>query len=130
MLKAFKEISLRSDLITVAVGLAMALAGFTLVQATVGGLIAPLISVFVGDEFFATSSFTIFDNNFTYGVVVEDAITFALVMAAAYFLLVMRFQRLQGEGGSTATRACPECTNLISVAAKRCPHCTAVVSAG
>lgn len=131
MLKALKELSLRSDLITAGAGLAVALAAFALIQAIVGGLIAPLISVFVGDDdFFSVSSFTILDHRFTYGVVVEAAITFTLVMTAIYFLLVMPYQRLQGEGNSAATRACPECMSSISAAAKRCPYCTAVLPTG
>lgn len=130
MPKAFKEFFLRSDLVAVGAGLAIALAAVSLIQAIVGGLIGPLISNFVGDQFFGTSSLTIFGSNFTYGVVVEAAITFALVLAAVYFLLVMPYQRLQGEAASAATRACPECTSSISVAAKRCPRCTAVVPAG
>ena len=127
MLKGIKEFISRSDAITVAGGLLMALAAFTLIQAAVGYLIAPLIAVVVGEPIFALNSFTIDGSEFRYGAVIEAAITFALVSAAVYFLLVVLHRGRQGEDGGTGRRACPECMSSISVAAKRCPHCTAMV---
>jgi large-conductance mechanosensitive channel len=50
MLKEFKEFMLRRDLNTVAAGLVMAFATFYLLEAIVSGLIAPLISIFIGDS--------------------------------------------------------------------------------
>jgi large conductance mechanosensitive channel len=128
MLKEFKEFMLRSDLVTVAVGLAMAFATFYLVQAVVAYLIAPLISVFVGDPVFEVNAFRVDSSEFRYGAVIEAAITFVLVAAAVYFLLVVPYRRYQSRNGvAENTRACPECTSPISVVAKRCPYCTAVV---
>jgi large conductance mechanosensitive channel len=108
----------------------MALAAFFLIQAIVGGLIAPLISVVIGDPIFALNSFMIDGSEFRYGAVIEAVITFALASTAIYFLLVVPYRRHQGEGGAPDTRACPECTSSISAAAKRCPHCTAVLPMG
>ncbi len=130
MFKGLKGFNLRGDLLIAAGGLLMALAAFFLIQAVVGGLIAPLIAVFIGDSTFGFNSFTIAGSEFGYGAVIEAAMTFALALAAVYLLLVKPYQRLHGEGGSLKTRVCPECTSWISVAAKRCPHCTAVVPAG
>ena len=130
MIKGIKELISRSDTITVAGGLLMALAAFTLIQAVVGYLIAPLISVFVGDPIFAINSFTIHGSEFRYGAVIEAAITFALVLVAAYFVLVVPYRSRQGEDDGAGRRACPECTSSISVAAKRCPHCTAILATG
>jgi large conductance mechanosensitive channel len=128
MLKTFKEAMLRSDLITVAGGLLIALAAFTLVQAVVYGLIGPLISLFVGDPVFAANSLRIDSSEFTYGAVIETAIVFGLVLAAVYFLVVKPYQhRKDRQGVAAKTRTCPECTSSISALAKRCPHCTAVV---
>lgn len=124
VLKAFKELISRSDLIAVAGGLLIALAGFTLVQAVVYGLITPLISVFVGDPLFAANSFRVDDSEFAYGATIEAAITFGLVLVAVYFLVLMP---RRGATIAPKARECPECTSLISALAKRCPHCTAVV---
>jgi len=130
MFKGLKGFNARGDLLITAGGLLMALAAFFLVQAIVGGLIAPLISVFIGDSTFGFNSFTIAGSEFGYGAVIEATMTFALALAVVYFLLVVPYRRLQGEGGAANTRACPECTSSISVVAKRCPHCTAVVPMG
>lgn len=128
MLKEFKEFTRRSDLITVAAGLVMALATFYLLEAIVAYLIAPLISIFVGGPTFETNAFTIHSSEFRYGAVIEAAITFVLAAAAIYFLLIVPCRRYQRRKGvASKTRACPECTSSISVVAKRCPHCTAVV---
>jgi large conductance mechanosensitive channel len=127
MLKEFKEVILRRDLITVAAGLVMALATFYLFQAVVSYMIAPLISVFVGDPIFEANSFHIGGGEFRYGIVIEAAITFVLVTAVVYFFLEPYRRHWGGDGVAVDTRECPECTSPIPVAAKRCPHCTAVV---
>ena len=128
MLKGFKEFIARSDLVTAAVGLLMALTGFYLLQAIVSYLIAPLISTFIGDSPFGLNSFTIDTSEFRYGAVIEAAITFVLASTAGYCLLVAPYRHRQSRQGiGTKTRACPECTSSISDAAKRCPRCTAVV---
>jgi len=128
MLKGFKEFMARSDAIVVAVGLVIALSAFTLIQAIVLYLIAPLISVFVGDSLFEVNAFTIDGSEFRYGAVIEAAIIFIIVLAAVYVLAARPFRRHQDrDGGSAKTRSCPECTSSISAVAKRCPHCTAVV---
>jgi large conductance mechanosensitive channel len=126
MLRGLKGFNSQGDLLIAAGGLLMALAGYFLVQAIVGGLIAPLISVVIGDPIFALNSFTIDGSEFRYGAVIEAAITFVLAVGLVYLLVVL-YRRLQGEGGAANTRACPECTSSISAAAKRCPHCTAVL---
>jgi flagellar biogenesis protein FliO len=58
---------------------------------------------------------------------VVPLISFALVLAAAWFLLRIASREFR-DSGADGTRSCPECVTPISVAAKRCPHCTAVVS--
>lgn len=124
MLK-LKEFMLRSDLIAVAAGLVMALATFYLVQAVVAYLIAPLISVFVGDPVFEVNSFSIGGSEFRYGVVIEAAISF--VLAGAVVFLLVSYRRFQDPNDVARTRACPDCTKPISVVAKRCPYCTSAV---
>jgi large conductance mechanosensitive channel len=128
MLKAFKDFMVRSDLFTVAAGLLMALATFSLLRVAVGSLIEPLITVFIGTAPFELNSFRIGSSEFRYGAMIGAAMTFALASAVAYFLVVMPYRG--GPEGSEVVgerRACPECTSSISALAKRCPHCTAVV---
>lgn len=129
--KAFRESISPSRLITVALGLTLALTTWTLIQAVVGDLIAPLIAVFIGESHFELNSFTIGESEFRYGPLVEAAIAFGLAAALVYFLYVVPKRQSEGpDRGAARTRACPECTTPIPVAAKRCPHCTAVIPPG
>jgi large conductance mechanosensitive channel len=128
MLKGFRDFLLKGDLITAAVGLVMALATFTLVEAFVGALITPLIGAVVGEPHFEQLSFTINGSEFAYGVFINALIIFVGTVAAVYFFVVLPYKRYQEMRGVTAkSRPCPECTTQISVAARRCPSCTAVV---
>jgi large conductance mechanosensitive channel len=128
MLKGFRDFLLKGDLITAAVGLVMALATFTLVEAFVGALITPLIGAVVGEPHFEQLSFTINGSEFAYGDFINALIVFVGTVAAVYFFVVLPYKRYQELRGATAkSRPCPECTTQISVAARRCPSCTAVV---
>lgn len=129
MIKGFKEFMLKGDLITVAVGLVMALATFALVEALVNDLITPIIAAIVGEPNFGQLSFTINGSHFLYGSFINAVITFVAIAAAVYFFIVLPYKAYQdAKGISSKTRSCPECVSEISVDAKRCPNCTAVVA--
>lgn len=114
----------RSDLITVAVGLLMALATFELVRSFVENLIMPVIFSLFGESEFPFLSFTIDNTEFAYGVVLSSAIAFIVVclLAIPLWKAHLRYD------GLSETRDCPECLTPIPLAAKRCPECTAVVT--
>jgi large conductance mechanosensitive channel len=125
----FKAFMLKGDLITVAVGLVMALATYGLVSAIVQGLITPIIGAIFGEQNFSYLSFSINGSEFAYGAVISAAIVFVTTAAAVYFLIVVPYKAYQDRRGVTAkTRPCPECTSAISAAAKRCPNCTSPVT--
>jgi large conductance mechanosensitive channel len=130
MLRGFRDFVTRGNLIEVAVGLIMALATFALVEALVADLITPIIAAIVGEPSFEGLTFTINDSEFRYGHFINATITFLSIAAAVYFFVVAPYQAYQRRRGVTPeTRACPECTTEIPVAAKRCPSCTATLSA-
>jgi large conductance mechanosensitive channel len=129
LIRGFKEFMLKGDLVTVAVGLVMALATFALVEALVEDLITPIVAAIVGEPNFGFLSFTINGSEFRYGAFINAAITFVSIAAAVYFFVVVPYRAYQERRGVSAeTRACPECTSTISVDAKRCPNCTSVVA--
>ena len=114
----------RSNLITVAVGLLLALATFELVRSFVENLIMPIIFSLFGDSEFPFLSFTIAHTQFTFGFVLNAAIAFiiACLLAIPLWRAHLRYD------GLSETRDCPECLTPIPLAAKRCPECTAVVT--
>lgn len=116
---------LKGDLVTVAVGLVMALATTALVTALVEDLITPIVAAVFGEPSFAELSFTINGSEFLYGAFLNAVITFASIAAAVYFFVIVPYKAYQDMRGSTLkTRSCPECASTISLDAKRCPHCT------
>ncbi len=126
--RGFKEFMLKGDLVTIAVGLVMALATFALVEALVEDLITPIIAAIFGEPDFGELSFTINGSEFLYGAFINAAITFVSTAAAVYFFVVVPYKAYQERRGvSPKTRPCPECASTISVVAKRCPNCTAQV---
>lgn len=122
MLRRLDDLA-RSDLITVAVGLLMALAAFELVRSFVENLIMPIIFSLFGESEFPFLSFTIDNTEFAYGLVLSSAIAFIVVclLAIPLWKAHLRYD------GLSQTRDCPECLTPIPLAAKRCPECTAVV---
>ena len=125
MLKGFKEFMLKGDLVTIAVGLVMALATTALIDALVNYMIMPIIAAIVGEPSFDELTFTINDSVFRYGSFISAVITFISIAAAVYFFIVTPYKAYQeARGVSAKTRSCPECASTISVAAKRCPECT------
>ena len=128
MLKGFRDFLLKGDLITVAVGLVMALATFALTEALVEDLITPIIAAIVGEPNFADLHFKINGSIFLYGAFLNAVIVFVSTAAAIYFFVIVPYKHYQElKGVSAKTRPCPECTTAISMAARRCPACTAVV---
>jgi large conductance mechanosensitive channel len=123
MLRRLHDLA-RGDLVTVAVGLLLALAAFELVRAFVENLIMPGIYELVGQSEFPFLSFAIGNTNFAYGFVLSAAIAFIVVCLLA---LPLWRAHLRHEGLSEM-RDCPECLTPIPAAARRCPECTAAVT--
>ena len=130
MLKEFKEFLLRGNLIEIAVGLVLALAFTAVVTSIVENLITPLIAAVFGQPDFSGLDFTINDSVFGYGEFLNAVISFVLIAAVLFFLVVKPVNALAkrwGEADEPATRECPECLSQIPAGARRCAHCTAEV---
>jgi large conductance mechanosensitive channel len=125
---SLKTLLARNEPTSFAAGILIGLASFFLIQAVVADLIAPLISVFIGDPHFELNAFTISTSEFRYGAVLEAAMTAVLALTVTTVALTARQRRRSSShAGAVGSRACPECTREISIAAKRCPYCTVPV---
>lgn len=83
---------------------------------------------------FSSLSFRIGGGVFQYGVLIADIVTFVLVAAVVFFVVVRplrtMIERRQGRIDPESTdRPCPECLAEIPKAASRCRYCTAEVGA-
>lgn len=103
---------------------AVALGVFYFVASVVRNLIAPAISVFIGESPFELNAFVIETSEFRYGLVIEAGLTIGMTLAILWVGL-RYWQRANGVIGGTGSRECPECTWEIPTRARRCPYCTA-----
>jgi len=132
--KDFKEFLLRGNLVDTAVGIVIGLAFAAVITALVADLITPLIAAIGGNPDFSALSFTINGSHFLYGDFINALITFVVIAAVIFFLVVKPVNALMARRRTelpveVPTRPCPECLSEIPEAATRCAFCTAVVGA-
>src|SRR3954465_9272431 len=135
MLREFRAFILRGNLVDLAVAVVIGTAFTAVVNALVEDVITPLIAAVGGEPNFGRLAFTINGSRFAYGDFFNALLTFLLVAAVVFFLvikpvnvLLARF-RTEAEVESP-TRSCPECLSQIPHAAARCAFCTSEVPAG
>jgi large conductance mechanosensitive channel len=131
--KEFRQFILRGNLVDLAVAVVIGAAFTALVTALVADLITPFLAAIGGNPDFSQLSFTINGSHFLYGSFVNALISFVIIAAVLFFLVVkpvnalMNMRRTEPEVEQT-THACPECLSQIPLAARRCAFCTAEVA--
>ncbi|OBJ67964.1 MscL family protein [Mycobacterium sp. 1274756.6] len=134
MIKGFKNFVMRDDVITVAVGLVVALAFSNLVEAFTKSVINPLVARAQGEHGFGLGvQLGAAGNEATFldlGALISAIIYFLVFMAVVYFLIVVPYKHIQARRGVTVfgdappTKVCPEClSNDLPEAARKCKHC-------
>jgi large conductance mechanosensitive channel len=94
MLKGFKEFILRGNVVDLAVAVVIGAAFTAVVSALVADLITPLIAAIGGKPDFSTLSFHINGSTFLYGAFINAIISFLLIAAAIYFLVVLPLNKI------------------------------------
>ena len=133
MLKEFREFILRGNLVDLAVAVVIGTAFTALVNSLVRSLITPLIAAVGGEPDFSGLTFTINGSVFRYGAFLNALISFLIIAAVVFFLVIKPVGALMermrtGEPVAEDTRDCPECLSQIPKAAHRCAYCTAQVA--
>ena len=133
-MKDFKEFLLRGNLVDMAVGIVIGVAFAALVAALVSDLITPLIAAVGGKRDFSSLSFTINKSHFLYGAFINALISFVVIAAAVFFLVVKPVNALLARRKTEPpvdeqTRQCPECLSDVPVLARRCAFCTSEIGA-
>ncbi len=133
MLKGFRDFVMRGDVITVAVGLVVALAFSTLVKAFTDSVINPLVAAAQpGTKFGLGWQLGEAGNKETFldiGSFISAIIYFIVFMATVYFVIVLPYRHIQKRRGVSvfgeepATKACPQCKSDIPEAATKCKYC-------
>jgi large conductance mechanosensitive channel len=124
----FRKFLLRGNLIDLAVAVVIGVAFNAIVQALVADMITPLITAITGNKLnFSKLSFTVHHSTFTYGAVINAAISFLVIAAVVYWIIVApaaKMTAIANRNKAATERQCPECLSSIPVGAKRCMYCT------
>ncbi len=131
----FKQFLLRGNVVDMAVGIVIGAAFVSVVQGFVKDLLTPLIAAVGGKPDFSQLSFTMHNSRFAYGDFINDVVSFLIVAAVVYFLVVApmstmlaRIQRQTSR--EPETEVCTECLKDIPRGARRCPYCTSPLAPG
>lgn len=130
-MKDFKAFLLRGNLVDLAVAVVIGVAFGAVVAALVGDLITPLIAAVAGKQDFSALTFTINHSRFRYGDFIDALLSFSVVAAAVFFLVVKPMNALMArrQKDEPATKPCPHCLSEIPRAATVCAFCTRDVPA-
>ncbi|WP_353585456.1 MscL family protein [Mycobacterium sp. UM_Kg1] len=134
VLKGFKNFLMRDDVITVAIGLVVALAFSNLVKAFTDSVINPLVSAAqpdtsglgLGYQLGAEGNEATFVD---FGAFLSAIIYFIVFMATVYFVIVLPYKHIQKRRGKSVfgdeapTKTCPECRSEIDADARKCKFC-------
>lgn len=132
-MKGFRSFILRGNVIDLAVGFVIGAAFAAIVKALVSDFITPLIAAIGGKSDFASLYFTVHNSRFGYGDFVNALVSFLVIAAVVYFLVVLPVNRLMARSVTEPepvdeTTQCTECLSKIPAAARRCAFCTAAQS--
>lgn len=132
-MKGFKQFIMRGNVLDLAVAVVIGVAFGAVVTALVKDLITPLIAAIAGKPDFSAIQFEVNRSKFLIGDFINAVVSFLLIAAAVYFLVVLPMNKLlarvrRGESPpDPTTKQCPECLSAIPIKAKRCAFCTSAL---
>ncbi|TMR03420.1 large conductance mechanosensitive channel protein MscL [Nonomuraea turkmeniaca] len=130
-MNGFKKFLFQGNVIDLAVAVVLGAAFNAIVQSFVADLLTPLISAFGGLPDFSSLKITVGQSNFMYGNFINAIISFLIVAAVMYFLVVKPYTHVRDRNAAkieARTRNCPECLSEIPKAASRCAFCSIEVA--
>ena len=93
-LSGFKQFLMRGNIVDLAVAVVVGTAFTAVVKSLVENLLTPIIAAIGGEPDFSDLKFTINGSQFMYGNFVNDVISFLIVSAVIYFLVVRPIAKL------------------------------------
>lgn len=134
LLNEFKAFIMRGNVVDLAIAVVIGAAFGAVVTALVADIITPLIAAIGGQPNFGNLTFTINHSQFKYGDFINAVISFIILAAVIFFLVIKPLNWLQSRGKQAlppdpTTRECPYCISEIPIQATRCAFCTQEVPA-
>ena len=126
-MKGFRDFITKGNIVDLAIAVVIGTAFTAVVTALVADLITPLIAAIAGKPNFANLKFTVNHSTFLYGSFINAAVSFLLIAAVVYYLIVAPMVRITtrfAKHVDATTKDCPECLSTIPLAATRCMYCT------
>ena len=137
MLKEFKALAMRGNIVDLAIGVIIGVAFGKVVSSLVEDLIMPPIGLLLGHVDFSGLFINLSGKPYetlsaakaagaptvNYGIFLNSVINF-LIVAFAVFLMAHEVNRWTRKPEVPTTKDCPQCAMAIPLAAKRCGHCT------
>ena len=128
-LGGFKKFLLRGNVVDLAIAVVIGAAFGNVIQALVKDIITPLIGMFGGEPDFSAWTVTVGSSRLLIGDFLNALISFVLIAAVVYFLVVLPINKLMDryrpEPKPAPTKDCPECLTKIPQASRRCRECAA-----
>ena len=91
----FKEFVLKGDVVALAVAVIIATAFGAVVASFVANIITPLLAAIGGQPDFSQLDFTVNGSRFQYGLFINAIITFLIIAAVVFFLVVRPYNRFK-----------------------------------
>jgi large conductance mechanosensitive channel len=104
LIKDFGDFVNKGNVITIAVGLVMALYFQKIIEALLDGVINPIIAAIFGKDNFTEIGFDIGDARISIGLVIDAIISF-IVVAFILFLIINAYNRMRPKGEPDASLA-------------------------
>jgi large conductance mechanosensitive channel len=135
MFKEFRKFILRGNVVDLAVAVVIGAAFNAVVQSLVKDLITPLIQGMTGGKTQAVQGvlhLDVFNHHFIFnwGDFVSAALSFLIIAAVIFFLVVQPINKLQAhvnrdkKAEDPTEKKCPQCLSTIPIKATRCAFCT------
>jgi large conductance mechanosensitive channel len=130
VLQEFKAFILRGNMLDLAVAVVIGAAFGVVIASLVANIVTPIIAIPGDAPDFSSLVATVSGSRIRYGQFLNDVISFVLIAAAVFFLIIKPVNALMAghktEPDVTApTKDCPECLSSIPEGARRCAFCTA-----
>ena len=134
LLGEFRSFLLRGNVIDLAVAVVLAVVFGAVVTSLVEDLLTPLIGAIFGQPDFSALTFTINNSVFTYGNFINALLSFVLVAAAIFFVVMKPVNAMIARSRNQpppdpTTMQCPECLSIVPINARRCAFCTSQLAA-
>jgi len=126
MIKGFRDFILRGNVVDLAVAVVIGAAFGAVVKSFVDDILMQLIAAIVGTPDFGALQVTIGEGVIKYGSFLNAVISFLLIAAAIYFVVVVPLNKLaerRAKGADPTTKTCPECLSEIPHGARKCAFC-------